>query len=88
MDIEFTTDRLKRIAVDVSITTPVQATVKAMDPFTAAGKRAADKKKKHEKPCIERGNEFLPAVFESTGATHESAIQVLRYVESAVKAKD
>jgi hypothetical protein len=85
-DILFTNASGVAIAVDVTVTTPQQYKKDASKPFAAASMRAAEKRKKYTAQCAKAGQTFIPAVFESTGAIHEDALQVIRHISGLMAA--
>ena len=74
-------------AVDVSGTCPAAPTYRtsaSANPLSAAKRRAAHKHRLYDAPCRALHHQFIPFVFESTGALHEEAIKLLQDVSAAI----
>ena len=73
---------------DVSITNPCQSrelTSTSLKPFHAANTRFRQKESKYRTLCNQAGLQFLPLIFESTGAIHPRVIEVIADLSAAYK---
>ena len=86
LDLEFMTAAGGTMGIDVSVAYPAtdKAAIHASNPDAAADARAREKTAKYQTTAQNRGIAFSPAVWETSGAMHASAVHVLATIRATL----